>query len=159
MPFRLQCSNARSRTQAPRARWLPIVCMLVVGFFSLPFAALAQGKDDLWDVTVKMEMPGMPMAMPAQTYRSCVAKNGNDDAYVPKQDNCKVVESKRVGNKQTFKTICTGKDPMEMTGEITYGSGIYDGRTKMKGRMEGEAVEMTQTFSGKRIGDCTAAVK
>ena len=30
------------------------------------------GPDELWDVTFKMEMPGMPMAMPAQTQQVCL---------------------------------------------------------------------------------------
>ena len=33
------------------------------------------GPDELWDVTTKMEMPGMPMALPAQTSQVCLKKD------------------------------------------------------------------------------------
>ncbi|TMI03725.1 MAG: hypothetical protein E6H46_08505, partial [Betaproteobacteria bacterium] len=57
---------------------------------SLP--ASAQGKDDLWEVSTKMEMPGMPMAMPAQTNRFCIGKNRKDEELVPKQGDCRMLE-------------------------------------------------------------------
>ncbi len=128
--------------------------MLVAGPAST--SALAQGKDDLWEVTTKMEMPGMPMAMPAQTQRICVAKGGKDDDYIPKRDGCRVQDSKRVGNKVTYKMVCTGKDTMTVAGETTFGANSYDGKMAMSGKMDGQQVEMNQTYSGKRVGDCTA---
>ena len=132
--------------------------LLIVALAS-PVTASAQGKDDLWEVTTKMEMPGMPMAMPAQTNRVCIAKNSKDDDYIPRRDNCRVLESKRAGNKLTYKMACTGKDAMNVAGEIAYGNNGYEGRMQMSGRMEGQSMEMTQTFSGKRVGDCTAPAK
>lgn len=119
--------------------------------------AVAQGKDDLWDVTTKMEMPGMPMAMPAQTHRICIAKGGKDDDYVPKRENCRMLESKRVGSKVTYRMACTGKDAMTISGETTYGATSYEGRMVMTGATQGQSFDMTQTYSGKRVGDCTAA--
>ena len=120
-----------------------------------PFAASAQGKDDLWEVTIKMEIPGMPMAMPAQTHRVCTGK-GKDEDYIPRRDNCRVLESKRSGNRLTYKMACTGTDAMDVSGELTYGSNSYDGRMRMVGKSDGTAMEMTQTFVGKRVGDCIA---
>jgi hypothetical protein len=32
----------------------------------------------------------------------------------------------------------------------------YDGKMAMSGKMDGQQVEMNQTYSGKRVGDCTA---
>ncbi len=132
---------------------------LLIVALALPVTASAQGRDDLWEVTTKMEMPGMPIAMPAQTNRVCIAKNSKDDDYIPRRDNCRVLESKRSGNKLTYKMACTGKDAMNVAGEITYGTNSYEGRMLMSGRMEGGPMEMTQVFSGKRVGDCSAAAK
>ena len=119
-------------------------------------AAAAQEKDELWDVTTKMEMPGMPMAMPARTMRVCVAKGAKDESFVPQQGECKTVESKRAGNRYSFRMVCDGKNKMTGTGEITFGDGAYDGQMKMTGMMEGQPMEMTQTYTGKRVGACTA---
>ena len=144
---------ARSAARTP----LAVITGFVVIASALPSMAVAQGKDDLWEVTTKMEMPGMPMAMPAQTHRLCIAKGGKDDEYLPRRENCRVQESKRVGNKVTYKMVCTGKDAMTIAGETTFGATSYEGRMMMSGKMEGQSVEMTQTYSGKRVGDCTAA--
>ena len=125
--------------------------------FCLP--AAAQEKDESWDITMKMEMAGMPMSMPARTSRVCVEKGAKEDRYVPQQGDCKTVESNRTGNRYTFKMVCEGKNKMTGTGEITFADGAYDGRMKMTGMMEGQAVDMTQTYSGKRVGSCTAPPK
>ena len=122
-------------------------------------AATPNTQEGLWEITSKMEMPGMPMAMPAQTHRLCVAKGGKDEDYIPKRDGCRMQDSKRVGNKVTYKMVCTGKDTMTVAGETTFGGNSYDGRMVMSGKMDGQQMEMTQTYSGKRVGDCTASGK
>jgi Protein of unknown function (DUF3617) len=122
---------------------------------SLPVAA--QGKDELWEVSSKMEMPGMPMAMPAQVNRVCVGKNRKDEDLVPRQSNCRVVDSKRVGSKFTYKMECTGNEPMTMLGEMTFGTNAYDGQMRMT--MTKTKDTMNMAVSGKRVGDCTAPTK
>ena len=133
---------------------------LTAALFAVVFignTAAAQGKDDLWEITSKMEMPGMPMAMPPQTQRICVAKTGKDDDYIPKRENCRVQDSKRAGNKVTNKMLCTGKDALTISGETTFAATSYEGRMQMSGKMDGQQMEMNQTYSGKRVGDCTAS--
>jgi hypothetical protein len=138
---------------------LPRIAAPLIVALTLPLDGEAQGKDDLFEVTTKMEMPGMPMAMPAQTSRVCTPKNAKDEDKIPRRENCKVVESNRAGNKLTYKMGCTGKDAMNVAGEITYGTDSYDGKMLMTGTMDGQPMNMTQTFSGKRVGDCTAPPK
>jgi Protein of unknown function (DUF3617) len=129
-----------------------------LGAFCLP--AVAQERDELWEITMTMDMPGMPMAMPAHTSRKCIAKGANDENFVPKeQDECKTVDSKRAGNKYTFRMVCDGKNKMSANGEITFSDGAYDGRMQMTGTMEGQPMNMNQTYSGKRVGSCTAPPK
>jgi hypothetical protein len=131
---------------------LRVAAMVVVPLL-WPLAAVAQDKE-LWEVTTKMEMPGMPMAMPAQTQRVCLPKTRKDDDLVPKTEGCRVSDVKRAGNKVTFNVACTGTDPMTGTGEITSMPASYDGRMRLKGKMGDETMEMSHTFSGKRVGDC-----
>jgi hypothetical protein len=132
-------------------------CTCAVVLAALCPPAGAQEKDELWETTVKMEIAGMPMSMPAQTGRACVEKGAKEDRYVPQQGECKTVESSRSGNKYILKIVCEGKNRMTGTGEITFTDGAYTGRMKMTGTMEGQPVDMTQTYSGKRVGACTAA--
>ena len=118
----------------------------------------AQGprRDGRWEITTEMDMPGMPMKMPATKTIQCVTKEQAEDPNqsVPKdqQDkNCKVSDYKLVGNKVTWTVTCSGKNAMTGSGEMTYGVDTYDGWTKMK---TGDT-EMTMKYKGKRLGDCT----
>ena len=135
-----------------------IALAIAAGAFLGPGAALAQ-SGDLWEVTVKMEMPGMPMQMPAQTNRVCLSKQPSDENYIPRNPDCKVTQTQRTGNTQRFKMVCTGRNPMNMDGEITHAKDAYNGRSRMSGKMEGHDMEMTQVFSGKKVGDCTTPIK
>ena len=119
-------------------------------------AAFAQGVDDQYDVTVKMEMPGMPMSMPPVTSRVCVRKGASDADFVPHQDNCRVSDAVRTGARLTFRVACTGNNPMTGTGEFTFAGDGYNGQIRMKGKMEGQDVDMTQQIAGRRSGACTA---
>jgi len=119
--------------------------------------ASAQGKDDLWEVSTKMEMPGMPMAMPAQTNRVCLGKNRKDEEFVPKHGDCRMVDSKRVGNKFTYKMDCAGDDPTTVDGTINFGNNVYDGQMRMTMKKTRDTMDLTLT--GKRVGDCVAVTK
>ena len=135
----------------------PALAMVAGLIISLSLPASGQGKDELWDITMKMDIPGM--AMPGQTQRMCIEKSASDDSYVPKQENCRTVESKRTGNKLVYKMICEGKNAMTVNGEMTFVEGGYEGRMHMTGTIEGQAMDMTQTYSGKRVGNCTSTAK
>jgi hypothetical protein len=135
---------------------IPIVPMAAAVAFAWPEASLAQAKDDLWEVTTKMEMPGMAMAMPAQVNRICISKNPKDEDLIPRRDHCRVLESSRSGNKLTYKMSCTGAEPMTVSGEMTYAGASYEGKMRMMAQSGGQSMAMGQTFTGKRVGDCTA---
>lgn len=133
---------------------------LAAGWAVFASAALAQTAKkgeagELWEITVKMEMPGMPMAMPVQTQRMCLSKQAGDEKFVPTREDCKVTDLRRSGSTQHFKMACTGRNPMTGEGDVTLAGAGYSGKTRISGKMEGQNVEMTQTFSGKKVGDCT----
>jgi len=142
-----------------RKRSTPRVSTGIVLAFALAASmqASAQGKDDLWEVSTKMEMPGMPMAMPAQTNRFCIGKNQKEEDFVPKQGDCRMIESKRGGNKFSYKMDCSGNYSAIVDGAITFGNNAYDGQMRMA--MKNTNDTMVMTFTGKRIGDCVAARK
>lgn len=141
-----------------RTNWVARRVAVAGGVLALAMApaALAQGADDLYEVTVRMEMVGMPMQMPAMTQRSCVKKGASDADTVPHQDNCNVTNARRDGNKVTFSMVCTGRDAMTGNGEMTYAGDGYAGTIRLKGKMEGQDMEMTQAITGRRVGACTA---
>ena len=118
-------------------------------------AVHAQAAGDLYEVTVRMEMAGMPMQMPATTHRNCVKKGGSDADLVPHQDNCTVTDAKRTGNRLTFAIACTGRDAMKGTGDFTFAGDGYTGQIRLAGKMENEDVQVTQAIAGRRVGACT----
>jgi hypothetical protein len=117
-------------------------------------SALAAGDDESWEMSVKMDMPGM--AMPAVKHTSCLPKGG---AYKPdsgpKDKNCQMTDVKVSGNTTSWKMQCSGREPMTGSGEVTRTADAMNGTIKMN--MQG--MQMTQILSGKRVGNCDAATE
>lgn len=131
-------------------------CMLVLALMSAG-TVLASGSDELWEVSSKMEMKGMPFAMPAHSSNVCIPKGQEKDPNrsVPNDKNCKMSDVKVSGNKMTWKMQCEGKDAMSGSGEMTYSPGAYSGKMKMHSK-DGD---MAMAYDGKRIGSCDAAAE
>lgn len=132
---------------------------LVSLFFSLSvYAAGADMKEGLWEISINMEMPGVPFAMPPIKQNHCYTKKELEDGKnaVPKSDEqCKVTDYKLSGNKASWAVQCKGENAMSGTGEIIFKGDSYDATVKMKGKGDsGEKMEMTQRIKGRRIGDC-----
>ncbi|HVF65152.1 MAG TPA: DUF3617 family protein [Casimicrobiaceae bacterium] len=133
--------------------------LALVTTLHMPDAAAQLAKKgeagEQWEISMKMEMAGMPGGMPPMSHRMCLSKQAGDDKYIPRQENCKVTDVRRSGNTQQFKMTCTGRDPMTVEGEVTLAGATFSGKTRMSGKVEGQSVEIAQTFSGKKLGDCT----
>ena len=118
------------------------------------------GTGNLYRVTSKVEMQGMPMPMPGQATEVCGPKDQASQSMVPHDKNCTVSDYRVSGNKSSFRMTCTGENPMTATGEFErLGADAYRGRMQMKGQMEGEPMDMTMTFEGKKIRDCNYATE
>ena len=126
-------------------------------------AVFAQGvrRDGKWEVTMQMEMPGMPMAMPATSTTQCITPADANDPQkaMPPQgrgrgdnpNNCQVSDYKTEGNKVSWSMNCQGQQPMTGTGEFVYTADAYTGTIKMD--MSGRGT-MNMKYTGKRVGDC-----
>jgi len=62
-------------------------------------------------------------------------------------------ELQTAGNRTTWQVECTGDEPMSGTGEMTMGSGAYQGAMKLKAK---DGMTMVTEYSGKLVGKCTA---
>jgi hypothetical protein len=140
-----------------------VASFAAVSLFALASSAHGQVKGDLWELTVRMQMAGVPMEMPARTTRTCMDKNARDEAFVPQkggEGECRMVDQNRAGNVWRYRMECTGKDKDTVVaeGEVTYAPdrSSYDGKMHMTGGSRGgQGFEMTQTYTGRRVGDCT----
>jgi hypothetical protein len=133
---------------------ITIACLLTAGA-----SLFAQGprRDGQWEVKTEMDMPGMPMKMPAMTTTQCVTKEDADNPQkaAPRgrggdQDKCTVSDYKVDGGRVTWAMKCEGKEPMTGAGDLLYTTDAYTGTMKMD---RGGQV-MTMKYSGKRLGDC-----
>lgn len=116
-----------------------------------PASAWAAGSDELWEMTTRADMPGMPM--PAVTETVCLAKGaGYKPGKVPHQRNCEVTDLKVSGSKTSWKVHCSGRDPLQGSGEVTRTANTMKGTVKLSSR----EIQMTQDISGKRVGNCQA---
>lgn len=118
-------------------------------------SALAQGgPDEMWNMTTRMEMAGMPgQTFPSQT---CMKKGQAQPDKMSQDKNCKATDVRTVGNKTSWKVVCTGRDAMTGTGEITRTRDSMDGRIRMQGKSGGETMDMTMVITGKLAGSCNA---
>lgn len=133
-----------------------LLALVVAAVLSPAPQAIAQGSDDQYDLTIRMEIPGMPMAMPPMSQRLCVRKGANDSDYVPQRENCRVSDAVRAGSRLTFKMTCTGTDAMSGTGDFVFSATGYDGQMRLRGKMDGQDMNMTQHIAARRSGACTA---
>lgn len=108
-------------------------------------------KNGLWEITTKMEMPGMPMEMPAVTFTQCLTSRNNVPRSAEQNQDCAIKSSQVRGNTVSWEMQCVNN------GETTNGSGkiTYNGNTFTGGMtIETDGMRMTQHMSGRRIGEC-----
>jgi hypothetical protein len=129
---------------------------------ALAWTVLAQTASPMregnWEVSVKMEMPGMPMEMPPMKMTQCVTREQLKDpqSALPKgfedgDSDCKISDYKLSGSSASWRMTCTKPHAMTGTGEIAYaGDSSYKGKIAMD--MNG--AKMNMAFDAKRLGDC-----
>lgn len=115
---------------------------------------------EFWEITQKMEMPGMPMAMPASKFKVCLAPGAERDPRQSMSDphsKCEMTDIRTQGNTVTWKVRCNQDGEMLTgTGEVTSSPGAYQGVMRLKGKSGGMDIDMNQNFRGKKIGgSCT----
>lgn len=127
-------------------RRLPILLTLLL----MPLAQADTQSGTQWRVTTTMT--GMGMSLPARTTEVC-SKGDEQDRPTPPSSNpdCATTEVARSGNSIKYSVKCTGKDPMEGVGQITYGKDQYTGNFNIKTARG----DMSMNYQGQKVGPCT----
>ncbi len=113
---------------------------------------------DLWEITMKMDMPGMPAgAMAPRTSQSCQPKlkeRGKEPPPPQMGDgkDCKATDMSVKGDTRTWKFTCA--EGVSGTGKVTAkGPDAWEAESEVTmAAMGGRS--MKSTMSGKRVGDC-----
>ena len=132
-----------------QAGWLAVVLFSVL--LSGDIWAAADIKVGKWEITTKMEIPGMPAQMSSRTYTHCLT----EENMVPQQEEpgkeCKMVNSQVNGNTIIWQMTCqTPEGPSVLDGTVTYNGDSMTGVIKI--RQVG--INMTQRMSGRWLGPC-----
>jgi hypothetical protein len=138
-----------------------LLVVLAVIALAAGLAAQSPMRPGLWETTMQMQMPNMPIKMPEMKVNSCVTPEQLKDpaSTLPRgpqtgradQTDCKVSDYKQSGNTVTWKMACTKPQQMTSAGEMTYTNDSYTGTMTMSSAQGA----MTMQLSGKRLGDCT----
>lgn len=126
-----------------------MLTLIVTMYASLAHAATGE----TWEITTTSEMNGMKM--PESTLTICLAKGGKPDPQQMMQDdgNCKISDIKTSGSKTSWKVRCDGDgQKMSGSGEFTHSKNSYQGKMRISGTADGEKMEMSTSYRGKRIG-------
>lgn len=133
---------------------------LIFSFALLPCLAHAgpNMQDGLWEITMAMEIPGMPQGIPPTKHTQCLNSKNNVPSQQsgPPQSDCKMTSNRAVGDTVSWGMQCRSADnsTMELAGKITYSGDSFSGVTTMNMTGAGKAMKTTQRLSGRRLGPC-----
>ncbi|NNF98210.1 MAG: DUF3617 family protein [Desulfobacteraceae bacterium] len=129
--------------------------LVAVCVFLLTLSALGldfnPGK---YEITSKVEMPGMPPMAP-QTYTECVSdKNPVPIKNAPGQQ-CEYKDMKTVGSTITWTMTCNQQGMASTsTGKMVYKGDTFEGSMKTVTGPSAGNMTITSVVTGKRVGDC-----
>jgi hypothetical protein len=135
---------------------------LMCAALAVPTLVWANMQEGNWDVTVKMEMVGMPFAMPPVQTSQCVTKQDVVPDMSRPGQSCTVRDQKVVGDTVTWRVQCKGQDgTLDGEGRIKYAGTSYDGdmQAKMTAPGGGDAMTIKYTMQGRHTGPCRADSK
>jgi hypothetical protein len=137
-----------------------LVAGTMAGVLLFAGAALAEVnmQDGQWEMSIKVDMPGMPPNMPASKFTQCLTKKDVVPVKKEPSENCKMVKNSISGNTVTWVMECRNKDggTTESAGSVTYKGAGFDGGVKtVITNAQGKKMEMKSLLSGRRVGECS----
>lgn len=133
-----------------------ILVILVVLLASLSTSIAGSGpnmQEGKWEVTTRMEMPGMSISMPEVTSTQCLTKRDFVPQGSQQGQECKIIKTKVIGNTVTWTVKCSGQGgEVTGTGRMTYSGSSFKGTIEMT--MVQSNTKMISHINGHRIGDC-----
>jgi len=108
-------------------------------------------KEGLWEITMLMEVPGMPVQMSPQTYTQCLTQKEAVPQREEPSQGCKIVKQDIKGDTVSWVVECkTSEGTAVSDGRITYKGDTFEGVIQMT---QGD-MKATQRLSGRWIGKC-----
>ena len=130
------------------------VAMLSAAVAAVPARALDMNPGK-YEITVTMEMKGMPAGMPAQTMVQCLTEQDPVPNASADAQGCKVKDMNSRGNTVTYTMECDQQGMKnESAGEVTFSGDTFEGKTTTKMGPSAGGMTVTVKTKGRRIGSC-----
>ncbi len=124
------------------------VCFLTV--FAVTAMSEVNMQEGNWEMTMQIEMKGMPFKMPPVQYTVCLTRSSMNPQKDDKED-CTLISSKVQGSTYSWVMECRSeKGLIKSNGTITYNGSVLDGIINS----EVDGMTMKQMLTGRRTGAC-----
>jgi hypothetical protein len=113
---------------------------------------LTPGK---YEITSKVDMPGMPGGMPPTTITQCLTEQDPVPHTSAGANGCNITNMTTEGDTVKYTLVCEQQGMQnKSSGEMTYKGENFYGTTQTKMGPSGGDMTITTKISGKRIGEC-----
>ncbi len=135
---------------------ITVICLQMFTMFLL--VSLSWALDFVpgqYEITAKVEMPGMPSSPPPQTTTQCMTRQNPVATQSAASQDCQVTELVTRGNTVSWKMECNQHgQKMKSSGQMTYNGERFKGTIKTDLGPQAGNMTMLTVLNGKRIGDC-----
>lgn len=133
---------------------LALLCVTIGGVSATP--SRPDVHPGLWEISVTMNVPGMPIALPAIKQQHCVTRHDLVPPTTQPGQQCQLLDHSVSANTVTWNMACKeGETVMHGHGTVTYTADEFKGQVEMTMQGgTGNAMHMTSSLSGRRIGEC-----
>jgi len=146
--------------------------LLIIAGAAASTAVLADGfKEGQWEITTKMDIPGMPkmpegvqlppgVKMPGMgagyTAKQCLKKDQAAPASQRQDLKCEFTHKDFSGDTFSWASHCTSADggSVDSEGKATYSGDTMTSQVHMHGTQQGHPMDMTMNSTGKYLGPC-----
>lgn len=115
----------------------------------------------LWRISLQVQSAAVPVTMPPLQLSQCLsAEDAKDPAKLlgsvasPGATGCTYSDKRYSGNSFHFAMECTGTLAIRATGNVSFTSTSVSGTIATSATVTGQPVEMRNSISAQRIGDC-----
>lgn len=117
----------------------------------------AHMQPGMWEIKVRIDMPGTPVREATQTLRHCFTRRELEDernALPRAGPDCEVVDYRLSGNRATWSLLCPGANAVRGGGEMTFGAVAYVATVWNDIVEQGRTLRVVQKIRAKRLGEC-----
>lgn len=137
-----------------------LIALLALGpFGSTVYAETPALQPGLYEVRLQTRFADAQPAVPINTVQRCVSATeiAAPQRLAPQFSggaDCTVSEFATDGSQASWTLICRGEPAMRGNARVSWDSSNYAGETRMTLRRGTEQMQMTQSYTARRLGDC-----